>query len=233
MARIIRRRVFLRGKARRRKLQLLHIATVPGPPPAGIPNKDFYTLTKRRPYKKKKKLIRRGHKRRQRQLLQLLFLASKPSSVLVPDVRNTLLPSAEATLTNKGLGWHITFAPSLLYPFDIVISQSPLPTTSVAIGTVVELLVSSGSVVLPNELNKPIDVATAALVALGLLPQITQKPTDKVAPGLVTKQIPGPAQNVLVGSVVFLEVSAEPPLGATRSQLPSLNDIVNVVTVVQ
>jgi beta-lactam-binding protein with PASTA domain len=135
-------------------------------------------------------------------------------------------------LANAGLGWHVTYVPSLT-PFNIVIQQTPVHGTSVAIGTVVDLLVSSGSVILPNELNKAVDIAVAELLALGLFPQITQKPTTKVPPGLVTKQVPGPGQRLLVGQPVFLEVSVQPLAGAEDNLLPSLNDIVNVVTVVQ
>lgn len=234
MARIIRRRVFLGGKARKRKLRGLLFAgsaSVPAPA-AGTPNKDFFTVTKRKRPKKKKRPLRRAHQKQQDLLLRLLFLQSHPSSVLVPEVEKTLLPSAEATLTNAGLGWHITFVPSLT-PFDVVIQQTPIAGTPVAIGTVVDLLVSSGSVILPNELNKAIDIAVAELLALGLFPQVTQKPTTKVLPGLVTKQVPGPGQRLLVGQPVFLEVSVQPPPGAADNLLPSLSDIVNVVTVVQ
>lgn len=231
MARIVRQRTYLSGKKRKRQAKLTFIATaVPAPPPAGVPNKDFLGLTRKRSNPQKKHKVDRRHRKRQRKQLLLSWLQSRPTSTLVPEVEFILLASAQAILTTAGLSYHVTFKPSLLYPVNTVTKQTPPRNTQVALGTVIQLEVSSGAALVPQEIGRRIEDALVDLIALGLLPQVSLRATTKSDPGLVLDQQPPKGDKVLVGSIIYLTVSIKPPPGAARAELPSTGDIVNVVT---
>lgn len=231
MAKIVRKRVYLsNGAKRNRKLFRTLLSTLPVPPPAQAPNVDFYKLPGRSKNPQKAAKIRRGAKRKQRQLLRGLYLNARPSTVVLPNVQGILLPSAQSVLTNAGLGFQVQYTPSLVYPFNTVIFQTPIPGVSVAVGTIIKLLVSSGAATVPQEIGRQIALAVADVVALGLLPQVTFRASLTAVPGVVLDQTPRVGAKVLIGSPIFFTVAALPPPGAARAQLPSTGDIVRVIT---
>ncbi len=155
MARIIRRRIYLGGTKRRRKLLLRLQLTQMPPPTAQAPNSDFFFLPKKRKHPLRiRKIHRRG--RHSKRLLQDLYLQSRPNTVICPSVVNILLASAEAVLSIAGLGFTITVEPSLIIPANVVISQSPAAGTPVAVGTAIALVVSSGWATIPSEVGNDI-----------------------------------------------------------------------------
>ncbi len=229
MARIIRRRIYLGGTKRRRKLLLRLQLTQMPPPTAQAPNSDFFFLPKKRKHPLRiRKIHRRG--RHSKRLLQDLYLQSRPNTVICPSVVNILLASAEAVLSIAGLGFTITVEPSLIIPANVVISQSPAAGTPVAVGTAIALVVSSGWATIPSEVGNDISQAIADSVALGLIPRTNPKPTSQASPGTVLQQLPFTGDKVLVGSIIFFTYAIAPPPGAPRSELPSTGDIVNVIT---
>jgi len=70
--------------------------------------------------------------------------ASSAGLVEVPDLTNTNLFQAGATLIAVQLKFKFTHAPSDTVAKNSVISQNPAATTPVAVGTVIELTVSDG-----------------------------------------------------------------------------------------
>jgi beta-lactam-binding protein with PASTA domain len=166
-------------------------------------------------------------------LNELLNLRSRPSSVTVPNVTNIALTSAESVLHNAGLLDNTIYQPSL----TIAAGQSFIRTLRLAsrLRTALQSTSSSaaGAALVPNEIGRQIALALADVLALGLLPRVSQIPSFSAPPGTVVKQEPLPGDRVLIGSPVFFTVVIAPLPGAVRSLLPSTEDIVNVVTIIQ
>jgi hypothetical protein len=235
MRKIVRRRVILPAARKRQqeKAARVFLSLIPPPPPAQAPNKDFYTLIHKKPRVRKKRFLNRRRAKRARLLNELLNLRSRPSSVTVPNVTNIALTSAESVLHNAGLLDNTIYQPSLTIAAGTVIHQDPAAGIPVAYGTTVNLIVSSGAALVPNEIGRQIALALADVLALGLLPRVSQIPSFSAPPGTVVKQEPLPGDRVLIGSPVFFTVVIAPLPGAVRSLLPSTEDIVNVVTIIQ
>lgn len=232
---VIRRRVILPGiaKRNRKRTARLLLQSIPPPPPALAPDNDFITVLKRRRRPKKKIRISHRRQRRMRLLNELLNLRSRPSSVTTPNVVGIILTSAQSVLHNAGLLDNDIFQPSLTIPANTVIHQDPNAGTPIAYGSTVNLVVSSGAATVPLEIGNQVAQAIADTIALGLLPRISDIPTNSVPPGTVIKQEPGAGERVLIGSPIFFTVAISPLPGADRNQLPSTEDIVSVTTIVQ
>lgn len=229
MRKVRRNPVFIK-RQNRKALRALLLQSMPPTPAAQVANKDFYTLTqkhKHAPFSATHNLRRKRIKFRAR-LLGLLNLVGRVSKINVPNVEQILLSSALSVLGNDGLTARATFVSSLQYPFGIVISQAPVAGTSVAAGSNVQLLVSSGFALMPDLINQSIDTGAITLASLGLVPDITNQPRTDATPGTIVKQEPAAGSPLLLGSSVFLVVATAPPGQVGRAQLPPASDIVSV-----
>jgi beta-lactam-binding protein with PASTA domain len=98
-------------------------------------------------------------------------------------------------------------------PAGRVISQSPTGGTSVAAGSAVNLVVSSGPppATVPNVVGQTQSAATTAITGAGLVVgTVTQQPSSTVPAGRVISQSPTGGTSVAAGSAVNLVVSSGP-----------------------
>jgi serine/threonine-protein kinase len=89
-----------------------------------------------------------------------VYVSSGKGQVQVPDLTNLTEEAATTALTNAKLALGtITQANSANVPLGKVLSTDPAKGTSIAAGTVVNLVVSNGQVLVPDVRN--LDVTTA------------------------------------------------------------------------
>ena len=138
-----------------------------------------------------------------------LVVSTGPCPVPVPDVVGLDQPSAEAALVDEGfVVGEVLFQCSDTVPVDLVASQNPPAATEVQPGTVVDLIISTGTCVVPDQTGMNQEEAEQALTDMGLaVGDITYEYSDTVPAGTVIGQDPPPGTEVPPGTPVNLVVS--------------------------
>ena len=95
-------------------------------------------------------------------------------------------------------------------PEGTVISQDPAANTSVDVGTLVSITVSSGKIPVPNVVGKSQTDAKNILLNAGFEVEIVTAEDGTVAAGTVTSQSPAPKKMAVRGTTVTLVVAATP-----------------------
>ena len=95
-------------------------------------------------------------------------------------------------------------------PEGTVISQDPAANTSVDVGTLVSITVSSGKIPVPNVVGKSQTDAKNILLNAGFEVEIVTAEDGTVAAGTVTSQSPDPKKMAVRGTTVTLVVAATP-----------------------
>jgi serine/threonine-protein kinase len=95
-------------------------------------------------------------------------------------------------------------------PEGTVISQDPAANTSVDVGTLVSITVSSGKIPVPNVVGKSQTDAKNILLNAGFEVEIVPAEDGTVAAGTVTSQSPAPKKMAVRGTTVTLVVAATP-----------------------
>jgi beta-lactam-binding protein with PASTA domain len=132
---------------------------------------------------------------------------------IVPSVAGMTEAEANSVLAADTLAvGATTYEYSDTMPEGFVISQNPPAGTAVPIGSIVDLVVSSGQPVVPVVLGQTLADATTAIEAVEtlLVGTVTPQFSDTVAAGLVISQNPPGATAVPIGSYVDLIVSLGP-----------------------
>ncbi|MEI2782107.1 MAG: PASTA domain-containing protein [Candidatus Competibacter sp.] len=144
-----------------------------------------------------------------------LVVSSGPAPVVVPSVVGLAQSGAATALNNAGLTvGSITQQTNSTVPAGTVISQNPTAGASVAPGSAVDLVVSSGpaSITVPNVVGLAQNAAAAALQKANLtVGSITRQTSTSVPAGSVISQNPAAGTSVAPGSAVDLVVSSGPP----------------------
>ena len=140
-------------------------------------------------------------------------------SCTVPDVSSMNESAAEAALTAAGFVKGNVTSQCSAAPAGEVISQNPTDGTSVACGSAVDLVVSTGipcNCTVPDVLNTTESAAETDLIAAGLVKgNVTSQCSDTVAAGNVISQNPTGSTSVACGSAVDLVVSTGIPCNCT------------------
>ena len=138
--------------------------------------------------------------------------APAPGPVAVPSVLNLTLAAATAAINGAGLvPGTISQQSSTTVPAGSVISQSPNAGTSVAAGSAVALVVSSGPVAVPSVVNLTQAAATTAITYAGLAVGTVSTQSNATVPsGSVISQSPNAGTSVAAGSAIALVVSTGP-----------------------
>jgi beta-lactam-binding protein with PASTA domain len=145
-----------------------------------------------------------------------LVISSGPQTVTVPNVEG--LPQAAGTTAITGaklMRGTVTQQTSDTAPTGNVISQDPASGSSVAQGSPVNLVISSGPqmVTVPNVEGLPqVTVTTAITGAKLTVGTVTQQTSDTVATGNVISQDPTSGSSVAQGSLVNLVISSGPQM---------------------
>ena len=144
----------------------------------------------------------------------ILNVSDGPSSVKIPDsLPGKTEAAARDILRQVGLvgAPSTTTANSATVPAGIVITSNPAPGQSVGVGTSVELIVSTGKVVVPELRALTREEAEAALKQLGLVPSVIEMENSQVEPGKVTDQSDPANTAVDQGKTITIVVAKAPP----------------------
>lgn len=106
-------------------------------------------------------------------------------------------------------------------PAGIVITTNPAPGQNVAAGSTVEIIVSTGKVVVPQLVGLPRAEAEAALKALGLGMNATEVENSEVEPGKVTGQADPADALVEQRKTITVTVAKAPPPPPSPTPTPT------------
>ncbi|MEC5180333.1 serine/threonine protein kinase [Arthrobacter sp. CG_A4] len=155
-----------------------------------------------------------------------LNISDGPSVVTIPaDLPGRTEAAARDVLRQKGLtgapGTTMSNSPTV--PAGLVISTNPAPGQNVAVGSTVELIVSTGKVAVPQLIGRPQAEAEAALKELGLVLKVTEVENSQVEPGKVTGQSDAAGAQVEQGKTITVTVAKAPvpPPTPTPSRTPT------------
>ncbi|WP_457947360.1 Stk1 family PASTA domain-containing Ser/Thr kinase [Pseudarthrobacter sp. alpha12b] len=157
----------------------------------------------------------------------ILNVSDGPSSVKIPDaLPGKTEAAARDILRQVGLvgAPSTTTANSATVPAGIVITSNPAPGQSVGVGSSVELIVSTGKVVVPELRGLGREEAEAALKERGLVPSVIEVENSQVEPGKVTDQSDPANAAVDQGktiTVVVAKAPAPPPPPPTPTETPT------------
>ncbi len=165
-----------------------------------------------------------------------LVVSTGPAPVSVPNVVNLTQAAATSAITGAGLVvGTVTTASSATVAAGSVINQSPAPGTSVASGSAVNLIVSTGPLLVsvPNVVGLTQAAATTAITnATLVVGSVTTTPSATVPAGSVVTQNPAAGASVASGSAVNLVVSTGPaPVGITVDANVSTARSTNATTI--
>ncbi|TLM73889.1 Stk1 family PASTA domain-containing Ser/Thr kinase [Pseudarthrobacter sp. NamB4] len=144
----------------------------------------------------------------------VLNISEGPSAVMIPqDLPGKTEAAARDILRQSGLvgAPSTTMANSATVPAGIVITTSPAPGQRVALDSTVELVVSTGKVIVPELRGRTREEAEAALKELGLVPVVAEAENPQVEPGRVTDQSDPANAAVEQGKTVTIVVATAPP----------------------
>ncbi len=129
-----------------------------------------------------------------------------------PSVVGQPVEQAQQALTDAGFKVQVTEQPSDDVPEGQVVAQAPLAGVSVAKGSTVRLVVSSGpeQPTVPNVINQSEGEARAAIQGLGLGVDVAEQSSSTIPAGNVIDQDPPPGTKVDPGSTVRIVVSSGP-----------------------
>jgi beta-lactam-binding protein with PASTA domain len=134
----------------------------------------------------------------------------------VPDVVNLTQAAATSAITavDNLLVGTVTIQDSDTVPSGSVISQSPIAGTIVAVGSTIDLVVSSGQPLVPDVVGLTEAAATSTITAVDnlVVGTVTNQYSDTVAVGDVISQSPVAGTAVAIGSSVDLVISRGKPL---------------------
>jgi beta-lactam-binding protein with PASTA domain len=137
-----------------------------------------------------------------------------PSDVTVPDVVGQTETDADAAITGVGLVAGATQAPNDTVPAGSVVSQDPAGGTTVATGSTVNIVVSTGPdtspVAVPDVVGQPEGDAQKTLEDAGFTVTSTEESSADVEIGLVISTNPSAGTEVAPGTTVAMVVSSGP-----------------------
>jgi hypothetical protein len=139
--------------------------------------------------------------------------AAGPASVAVPNVVGLTQAAAAMAITGAGLAvGAVTTQSSAMLASGDVISESPAAGASVASGTAVSLVVSTGpapAVTVPNVVGLAQAAAMTSITGAGLaVGAVTMQSSTTVVAGAVISENPAAGASVAPGSTVTLVVSS-------------------------
>ena len=152
--------------------------------------------------------------------------ASPTESVALPDLTSLSLSEARTALLAAGLKMGIVTSTNSTRVADTVLSASAQSAPLVAgaslnAGQAVDLVVASGSNMVPAIAGMQQAAAVAAVQSAGFAVQIVQQPNTSMAPGTVVGSTPGNGTVQQLASTVTIAVASASQPSATPSASPS------------
>jgi len=149
-----------------------------------------------------------------------IMVSTGPVDVQVPDVRNKQLQEAESTLEQNKLKLGKTTPQDSQLAPGTVISQDPQPGEAASAGSTVNLVVASGTGIVPDVRGLPEDQAEQTLTSQGFTFETVDQPTTTTKPGNVTNTFPVGGQKAPIGSPVQIYVAVAPTSAPPTSEGP-------------
>ncbi len=143
-----------------------------------------------------------------------LLVSTGPSSVDVPNLLNLSLDEARSILLSAGLTLgDIDFEVSPVVPADTVLSQDPMPGTTVEAGSAVSIVISAGTdaIEMPNVVGRSEADALFQLGQAGFQADqvvVQEQPDAEVLEGFVIATVPEAGQMVASTSTITIIVSS-------------------------
>ena len=157
-----------------------------------------------------------------------LTISSGPEKVQVPTLIGLSRDAAIAEIQGAGLVVGEQKDQDSDSPADTVISSDPNEGTLVKVGTVVNLVISTGEVNIPNVVGLTQASATSTLEAHGFDVQAVFQQTTSSDPGIVLSQTPAGDSTAPKGTTITITVSEAPPSSSptptTSSPTPTPTD---------
>ena len=155
-----------------------------------------------------------------------LNISEGPSAIKIPaDLPGRTEADARDVLRRTGLTGapKTTLNNSPNVPAGIVITTNPAPGQSVAVGSTVEIIVSTGKVAVPQLVGLPQAEAETALKNVGLTAVVREVENSQVEPGKVTGQSDAANAQVEQGKTIIISVAKAPapPPAPVPSPTPS------------
>jgi serine/threonine-protein kinase len=141
-----------------------------------------------------------------------LVVSSGAATKPVPSVVGQSQQAATTALQADGFKVNITTMSSNTVPTGNVITTNPPPGSQAAVGSAVQLVVSTGQpqVPIPSLVNQDPVTASSTLVSLGLKAQQQNEYSQAIPVGQVTRTNPPAGASVAVGTLVTVFVSKGP-----------------------
>ena len=162
-----------------------------------------------------------------------------PCGVVVPDLSNTSVNVAEATLAAVGLVLGtVTTLPSTLVIAGNVISQIPIAGSGLPLNGQVSVVISSGApqLVVPMLLDQNLITAFNLLTTVGLVPGAISYQSSMLVPaGEVMLQNPTAGTPVASGAFVSFVISTGPPIASSAFDIQAtvISQYANSPTLIQ
>ncbi len=150
-----------------------------------------------------------------------LVLSSGPGSVTMVEIVDQIPSTASLELSEDGLVLGtVTSAASSVVQVGNIISSNPIDGAAANTGTAVDIVVSTGGVIVPNVQGQTQAAATAAIQAAGLSSgTVTTAASYLVPAGSVISENPVAGFQVSAGSSVSLVISTG---GASQTAVPNV-----------
>ena len=154
-----------------------------------------------------------------------LVISTGPNAVVVPDLKGLNVAQATAALKDAKLALGRTVkVDSPDQPKDLIVSTEPTVGKSLAPGSIVNINVATGLVVVPTLTGKTQDEASGLLISIGLQPKTEYRQTSRAKEGTVIDQKPDKEEKVAAGSAVTIYVAQKappPPVTTTPTGTPT------------
>ncbi|HET8878566.1 MAG TPA: Stk1 family PASTA domain-containing Ser/Thr kinase, partial [Arthrobacter sp.] len=153
-----------------------------------------------------------------------LNISEGPSVIKIPaDLPGRTEADARDVLRRTGLTGapKTTLNNSPNVPAGTVITTNPAPGQSVAVGSTVEIIVSTGKVAVPQLVGLPQAEAESALKNLGLVASFKEVENSQVDPGKVTAQSDPADAQVEQGKTITLTIAKAPAPPPSPSPTPT------------
>lgn len=154
----------------------------------------------------------------------ILNISEGPSAVKIPEnLPGQTEAAARDVLRQTGLqgAASTTTANSATVPGGRVITTSPAPGQLVAVGSTVEIVISTGKVAMPELRGRTRAEAEAALKELGLVPNVQEVENSQVEAGRVTDQSDAVNSAVDQGKTINIVVAKAPPPPPVATPTPT------------
>ena len=154
------------------------------------------------------------------QAVNVTVSAGKEKTIVPPLIGLTSVADAETALTDAKLVLGEVTEQDALEPAGYVLSQDPIEGSSLDVGAVVNIVVSSGRQVVPSVVGQPEENARAALSSAGFDVNVVYQESSTVPQGVVLEQDPAAGSPAEKGTVVTLIVAINPTPTPTPTPTP-------------